>query len=290
MSKLSVKNKQLQISNKEEDDLYISFEDLGVIVLDNPAISISKSVMIYSINNNISFIVCNEKHLPAGILLPLEGNVIQNEKYREQIAATQAINNNLWKQIVISKIRNQAKCLNLLGKSSIKLIELSKKVLTGDKDNIEARAAKYYWRNLFNGVIDFRRHSDGDEPNNLLNYGYAILRSIVARAIVISGLLPTIGIHHHNRYNSFALADDLMEPYRPFVDLIVYNIVKNGEDYFEINSSIKRQLLAINMFKVVIGNRTRQIMDAVIETTSSLSSCYNGEKRKLVLPVFNDVV
>jgi len=159
-------------------------------------------------------------------------------------------------------------------------------VKSGDSDNLEARAAAYYWRNLFTDIDDFNRGREGVPPNNLLNYGYAILRAVVARSLVASGLLPTLGIHHHNRYNAYCLADDIMEPYRPFVDKLVIEIVDSGEDITELSKPLKAKLLNIPVLNVMINNQRSPLMIAVGFTTASLAKCYAGESRKIVYPSF----
>jgi len=159
-------------------------------------------------------------------------------------------------------------------------------VKSGDSDNLEARAAAYYWANMFPDIPEFRRGREGVPPNNLLNYGYAILRAVVARSLVGSGLLPTLGIHHHNRYNAYCLADDIMEPYRPFVDKLVVEIVDSGEDITELSKLIKSKLLNIPVLDVQINNQRSPLMIAVGLTTASLAKCYLGEVRKISYPSF----
>ena len=158
-------------------------------------------------------------------------------------------------------------------------------VRSGDADNVEGRAAAYYWQAMFGSISGFRREREGVPPNNMLNYGYAILRAVVARALVASGLLPTLGIHHHNRYNAYCLADDIMEPYRPYVDRLVAGIVDRCTDYAELTTELKSQLLSIPVMDVVIGGERSPLMVAVGQTTASLYRCYKGESRKIVYPI-----
>ena len=160
----------------------------------------------------------------------------------------------------------------------------TKQVKSGDADNLEARAAAYYWKNLFGHISHFHRDREGVPPNNLLNYGYAILRAVVARALVGSGLLPTLGIHHHNRYNAYCLADDIMEPYRPYVDSLVAEIVASGIDISTLTTEIKSKLLSIPVIDVVINGRRSPLMIGVATTTASLYKCYSGELRKIAYP------
>ena len=158
-------------------------------------------------------------------------------------------------------------------------------VRSGDPDNLEARAAVYYWKNLFGHTSGFVREREGVAPNNLLNYGYAVLRAVVARSLVASGLLPTLGIHHHNRYNAYCLADDIMEPYRPYVDRLVYDITEQYGVDVELSKDIKAELLTIPTLDVVIAGKRSPLMIASSQTTASLYKCFSGELRKIVYPV-----
>ena len=160
---------------------------------------------------------------------------------------------------------------------------LGHEVRSGDSANMEARAAAYYWKTLFHDIDGFVRGRDEDEPNNLLNYGYAIVRAIIARALVSSGLLPTLGIHHHNRYNAYCLADDIMEPYRPYVDKIVFDICMWGEA-FKLTPGLKRELLSIPTIDVIINDKRSPLMVAASTTTASLVKCFTGEMRKILYP------
>lgn len=264
----------------------IPIEDIGVVVLDNRQITITQGVIEALLDNNCAVITCNSNRMPIGLLLPLNGNSIQNECFRSQISASLPLKKQLWQQTIQSKIRNQANLLHKLGVEVRNMYAWVDKVKSGDSENIEARAAAYYWKNIFPFIEDFTRHREGIPPNNLLNYGYAILRAIVARALVSSGLLPTLGIHHHNRYNAYCLADDIMEPYRPYVDNMVYEIVLSGEDYTNLTTAIKSKILSLPTVDVVINNERRPLMIAVSATTSSLLRCFNGEQRKIIYPEF----
>lgn len=158
------------------------------------------------------------------------------------------------------------------------------KVRSGDPDNFEARAAAYYWKNIFTDIPNFVRGRDGEPPNNLLNYGYAILRAVVARSLVGSGLLPTLGIHHHNKYNAYCLADDIMEPYRPYVDGLVLDVMESIKDYSELTKEIKMKLLSIPVLDTTIGNKKSPLMIATQQTTASLYKCFSGEQKKIAYP------
>ena len=198
--------------------------------------------------------------------------------------ASLPLSKQLWQQTVKAKIENQAAVLKECTGEEMKCMRVwAANVRSGDPDNQEARAAAYYWKNLFR-IEGFTRDRDGIPPNNLLNYGYAILRAVVARGLVASGLLPTLGIHHHNRYNAYCLADDIMEPYRPYVDRLVYDMVKQGANYAELTKDLKVRLLTIPTLETTIAGKRSPLMVAVGQTTASLYKCFSGELRKISYP------
>ena len=263
----------------------IPIEDIGVVVLDNRQITITQGLAESLLENNCAIITCDSTHLPVGLMLPLCGNTTQSERFRAQIDASLPLKKQLWQQTVQCKIRNQAAVLQNTRNAIVKnMLVWAGEVKSGDSDNLEGRAAAYYWRNLFPDILGFTRDREGVPPNNLLNYGYAILRAVVARALVGSGLLPTLGIHHHNRYNAYCLADDIMEPYRPYVDALVCQLVADGHLTEELTVELKRELLQIPTLDVVINGKRSPLMIAVSMTTASLQKCYAGEIRKIVYP------
>lgn len=288
---LSLKDKQLVI--KKLDDLDINgkpkivtrpIEDIGVIVLENKQITITLGAIDALIQNNCAIITCDSKCMPNGLMLPLESNNIQSERFREQINASIPLKKQLWQQTIRQKILNQAAILEKYTDTTAKCMRVwANDVKSGDSDNLEGRAAAYYWKNLFK-IKDFTRQQEGIPPNNLLNYGYAILRAIIARALVSSGLLPTLGIHHHNKYNAYCLADDIMEPYRPYVDEVVLNIIKEEFDINNLSLEIKSRLLTIPVLDVVINDKRSPLMIAATQTTASLYKCFSGELRKINYP------
>lgn len=292
---LSLRNAQLVLRKPDADKLEESFkqdaertipiEDIGVVVLDNRRITITTGAMEALLGNNCAIITCDSTNLPVGLMLPLNGNTTQSERFRNQIDASLPLKKQLWQQTIRQKILNQATVLNKNTGAIVKNMQVwANEVRSGDPDNFEARAATYYWRNLFPTLPNFVRGREGDPPNNLLNYGYAILRACVARGLVGSGLLPTLGIHHHNRYNAYCLADDIMEPYRPFVDDLVINIMQEYPDYSELTQSIKAELLTIPSLDVMLEGKRSPLMIAVGQTTASLAKCFNGELRKIAYP------
>jgi CRISPR-associated protein Cas1 len=262
----------------------VPIEDIGIVILDHPQITITHGVIEALLENNAAIITCDPSHLPTGLVLNLSGNQLQSEKFQFQIEASLPLRKQLWQQTITAKIRNQAGLLKLRGRPFRNMLLWASKVRSGDPENIEARAAAYYWKNIFREDLDFFRDREGLPPNNLLNYGYAVLRAIVSRALVSSGLLPTLGIHHHNRYNAYCLADDIMEPFRPYIDDIVATIIDNGEDFEELYSSTKRQLLEIATKEIIIEEKKSPLMVGVHRTTSSLAKCFAGEIRKIIYP------
>ena len=295
---LSLRNSQLVIclpeveccnelpdSFKQQSERTIPIEDIGVVLLNNKRITITSSALEALIENNAAVVTCDSKNMPNGLLLSLCGNTTQNERFRTQIEASLPLKKQLWQQTIRQKINNQAKLLNTYTNAKVEcMYAWADKVRSGDPDNIEARAAAYYWKNLFSDIPNFVRGRDGVPPNNLLNYGYAILRAVVARSLVASGLLPTLGLHHHNKYNAYCLADDIMEPYRPYIDGLVLDIMSSINDYTELTKDIKMKLLEIPVLDTMIGDKKYPLMIATQQTTASLYKCFSGEQRKMLYP------
>ena len=285
---LSTKNDQLVVSFPDEDreKKTIPIEDLGYIVLEHPQITITTGLIRKLVDNKTAVITCNAQHLPTGFLQPLQGHSEQTERYRHQLNASIPLKKNLWQQTVIAKIENQAKHFKKIGKNALRLERYAKEVKTADHDNQEALAAAFYFQNLFDKLPEFSRNQKGIAPNGLLNYGYAILRAVTARALISSGLLPSIGIFHSNKYNAFTLADDIMEPYRPFVDHIVWEMVERGENVEEVSKDLKAELLMIPAMDVFIDGKNSPLMNAMSRTTNSLWECFYGSSRKIKYPEF----
>lgn len=291
------------VSGQSARKTTVPFEDIGVVVLENPQITISHVALATLLEHNAVVVTCNDKRLPTGLLLPLDGHSLQSRRFREQIEATVPLKKQLWQQTVKQKIVNQAHVLKRQGIDSSPLTRWLSEVRSGDPDNIEARAAAWYWPRLFKNTplfqpIDddndpdaFIRERYGDWPNCLLNYGYAVLRAVIARALVGAGLLPTFGIHHHNQYNAFCLADDIMEPYRPGVDRIVCRILhdhphppeptKNGD---LLTPDLKRELLTIPVMDVRMEKKQKPLQIAAQRTAASLAACFAGQERSIVYP------
>ena len=279
---LSLKNRQLVITSKENGDkLTRPIEDIGFVIIDNPMVSVTMPVLNELTENNVAVILCDKHQMPHSMLMPLEGNTTLQESYKYQIEASAPLKKQMWKQLIETKIRNQADLLTRMGKDGTVLKSFYQNVKSGDADNREGAAARIYWTKLFED--GFKRARDGDAPNLFLNYGYAILRAAVARALIGSGLYPAFGIFHRNRYNAFPLADDVMEPYRPFVDEVVYSLY-NDDKTIELDKHNKGKILRVLFSDVKIGNLTRPLEIALSVTSSSMVRMFKGEITKLSLP------
>jgi len=296
---LSLKNQQMVIRLPEverNDTLPDSFkqnavatrpvEDIGVVILDHRQITVTHGLLTALLENNVAIIHCNDMHHPVGLMLNLDGHTLQTQRFRAQIEASEPLKKQLWQQTVVRKIENQASLLQSLKKDIKPLEFMIRNVKSGDPDNFEARAAAYYWGQLFSEKISaFTRDRDGAPPNNMLNYGYSILRAAVARALVGSGLLPTLGIFHRNQYNAYCLADDIMEPYRPFVDRAVLEYLKSGKEIPEIlNMDAKQHLMLVLQQDIYFDKARSPLMVGITKTTASLSACFEGSKRRINYP------
>lgn len=281
-NKTSINSKNLQLIIKSEiRESTIPIEDIGFLVLDHQEIYISLPAMNLLVENNTSVIICGKNHLPNGMFLNLNSHHIQQEVFKNQIEATVPLKKQLWQQTVVEKIRNQGELLQKITSKPNALDFLASKVLSGDTSNMEGVAAQHYWKSFFEG--DFKRERFGDYPNNFLNYGYAILRAATARALSGSGLLNTLGIHHKSKYNAFALADDIMEPFRPLIDEKVFEIMQNYEEQ-ELNTKIKAELIQVLTRTVYFKEEKSPLMVALQKTASSLQQCYTGKRKKIKYP------
>jgi CRISPR-associated protein Cas1 len=289
-ARLSVALGQLVIEQEGVVAGKVPIEDIGVLVIENPAVQYTHRCITALLENNSAVVICGGDHHPAGLLLPLDTNSVQSERFRGQVKATVALKKRLWRQTVRQKIVNQAGLLKDTKASYLKLTELARRVKSGDAANVEGRASRIYWRGLFGSA--FRRDRFGVCPNNLLNYGYTILRAATARALVSSGLLPTLGIHHKNRYNAFCLADDIMEPYRVFVDKKVYALFREGDgENPNLDKERKKELLTVLACDVAFDGSataancvTGPLMTGLHRTTASLVRCFEGVQKEIEYP------
>jgi len=261
----------------------LPIEDIGVVILDHKQITITHALIDALLANNVAIVTSNDKHLPVGLMLPLDGNTLQSERFRAQIDASEPLKKQMWQQTIVAKILGQAHVLGTQLIEHNNMLKWAKDVRSGDTENMEARAAAFYWRNMFEKDA-FIRDPQGLPPNNLLNYGYSIVRAMMARALVGAGLLPTLGIHHHSRYDAYCLADDIMEPYRPFVDLKVLEMWKKGGITSDISSDQKRDLLGVTTMDVNISGHRSPMMLAIQTTAQSVQKCYSGATRKIIYP------
>lgn len=277
---IALRNSQLVISRERKEERTVPVEDLGLLVVDHPAVTYTHAALRALIENNAAVVVCGRDHHPAGLLLPVEGHSVQAESITFQASATKRLKKRLWKEVVSAKIACQALAVEHCGGEGAGLKALSRKVKSGDPENAEGTAARRYWKLLFGS--DFRRLREGPPPNCLLNYGYMVLRAAVARSICSSGLHPSLGIHHRNRYNAFALADDLMEPLRPLVDIEAYRLHKQGS--LEPKRASRARLLGVLAAPVKVGRRNFPLMAALQMCAASLRRVYSGEATRLQIP------
>ncbi len=265
----------------------IPIEDIGVIIIDHYGVVISQYLLNSLLENNSAVVICNAAHHPTGMFLNLSANQTQSEKFRAQIDASLPLKKSLWQQTVQTKITNQALLLKAKDIDVTNMFKWVKDVKSGDTGNHEARAAAFYWKAIFADNINFYRSRTGPPPNSLLNYCYAILRAVTARALAASGLLPTLGIHHRNKYNAYCLADDIMEPYRPYADRIVCEITDNGNIAEELTPQIKKRLLEIASIDIYLNGEKSPLMVGMQRTTSSVARCFEGKSKKILYPVFS---
>ena len=263
----------------------VPIEDLGILICEHPQITITNALVDALLKNNTIIVHCDRSnYMPIGYNIPLEGNTLQSERVRHQLNASVPLKKNLWQQTIKSKIKNQRLLMEMRKIPCAKMKKWEQEVLSGDSSNHESRAAVFYWSKLFNKA-DFLRDPEGTPPNQLLNYGYAILRSVAARSIVGAGLFPTLGIFHKNKYNAFCLADDIMEPYRPFVDQLVCKIIDSGTDIDTLLRSVKIELLQTPIIDVTMNKIKHPLQVAMAKTALSLVDCYSGKRKSLDYPI-----
>jgi len=286
---LKKKDMQMTIEYPEKEikpPASVPIEDIGLVMLDHPQITISHALIMALSEHNAAIISCDEKHLPYGLMLPMFSHHAFTEKMYQQLSTSLPLKKNLWQQTIIAKISNQAALLRKVGVNDAKMQYLAKLVKSGDPQNVEGRAAAYYWDNLFGANGGFLRDRNEGGINAMLNYGYAILLAIVARGLVSSGLLPAVGIHHRNKYNPWCLASDIMEPYRPYVDRIVMKVSSDFPEADILKPEIKRALLQIPAIDIEVEGKKSPLMVGMQRTTASLSACFEGTARKILYPNF----
>ncbi|MCL4281469.1 MAG: type II CRISPR-associated endonuclease Cas1 [Flavobacteriales bacterium] len=289
---LSLRQQQMLVRSKlVEGDTgrTVPVEDLGLLLMEHPQITVTQALLAFLMEHNVAVVHCDATHHPSGMLFNFQGHSTQTETFIAQAEANKPLKKRLWKQVVQAKINNQAAILAAQGSDATRLERLAREVLSGDTDNREGAAAVYYWPKVFRSLPNFQRDREGHYPNNLLNYGYAILRALIARALVGSGLHPTLGLFHRNRYNAFCLADDMMEPYRPLVDQVVGGLVQDRPlDREELDQEAKIALLRLPTLDVRMGDRTRPLQVAASETSASLARAFLGNGETLALPTLHE--
>lgn len=286
-ARLSIRNAQLRVELPENgEERSVDIQDVGVLVLDNPRITLSHAVLQACMKAGAAVFNCDERHMPQGLMLPQEGHVEMSERHRQQLDSSLPLRKNLWSQTVQAKILNQAGVLAERHACPPRLKRLASEVGSGDPNNCEGQAAAIYWPRLFQDRPGFLRDREGEEPNAHLNYGYAVLRAMTARALVASGLILALGIHHRNKYNAFCLADDMMEPYRPFVDALVLRLADEGPLGEELTLAHRARLWEIASLDTRIDGQVSPLWNAVIRSAQSLQACFAGSARKLVFPQY----
>ncbi len=291
-SHLCLRNHQLLVRNKEtEEEASIPIEDIASIILSDRHTTITTAVLAECITQGVSIVTCDAKYMPIGLHLCLDGHTQHQAIMTAQLHSSEPLKKQIWKNTIKYKVLNQARLIQNIGLESKQLETLSQQVRSGDSSGIEAQAARIYWTLYFGSINAHHaipdptyRKRDGFPPNNWLNYGYTILRSMVARALTASGLLPVLGIHHHNKYNAFCLADDIMEPYRPMVDTLVYELSMKHELVTDIPISIKTELLKLPTRDCSIENKTYTLYSAIERTTASLAQSFIEKKSKIIYP------
>lgn len=282
---LSIKYQQM-VLRKDEDTHTIPVEDLGVLVLSHPAISYTHQLLYELLDQNVAVLFCNRQHMPEGILLPFQDNLLHQARLKSQVEVKKPTKKRLWQQVVKAKVRSQAILAEWILGEEIGLQPLISKVQSGDPKNVEARAARLYWSRLFPDN-EFKRDPDRTDVNAFLNYGYAVIRAAVARSLTAAGLHPSIGIHHHSQYNPYCLADDMMEPLRPLVDGVAYGcVVDSNSMNVPVTKETKKPLLQLLTYPVVIREKRYPLMEGLHLMASSLVECFQKKSRELDIPVY----
>ncbi|MGH9455774.1 MAG: type II CRISPR-associated endonuclease Cas1 [Terriglobia bacterium] len=280
---LSVRNGLLVIRLENDPEVTVPLADVAVVITSHPQISYSHAVLAGLAEAGAMFVACDGKHMPAAMLLPLASHFLQAERFALQSRLAVPTAKRLWQQIVKEKILAQARLLEERTGQDWGLKLIAGRVRSGDSGNLEAHAARVYWKELFGG-IDFHRHHEAEDLNRHLNYGYAVLRAIVARALCGAGLHPTFGLHHHNRYDAFCLADDLMEPFRPVVDRVVARLSDALGDGAAFDREAKRALLEPLLGRFDFDGESRTAFDWISRMASSLAAVVDGGDKRLDIP------
>jgi len=284
-ARLRVSLERLVIQRSGHEDTLVPLSEVAVLILCNRQITVTQSVLGGLMCNGATVVACDGRSMPVGMMLPLANHHLQAERFAKQAQASEPTRKRVWQQIVRAKIRAQAHLLRDFRNTDGGLLRLAEEVRSGDPSNVEAQASRRYWKSLFDDA-SFRRNREAEDQNRLLNYGYGVLRAIVARAVCSAGLHPSVGLHHHNRYDAFCLADDLMEPYRVVVDRAVLHVVLQYGPQVPLDTSIKGNLIRALLDAAPFQGERRSIFDCAARTASSLAHIYLGETKTLLLPEF----
>ena len=282
-ARLSVRLSQLIIERDDKPEATVPLEDLAVLVVSHPCVSYTHAVLSGIIEAGGAFVVCDHRHMPIAMLLPIESHSTQAERFVRQTEASEPTKKRAWQQIIQAKVRAQGRLLKELHGDDRGLLHLAGRVASGDSTNIESQASRRYWPVLF-ADEKFKRDREADDQNRFLNYGYAVLRAIVARAVCAAGLHPSFGVHHHNRYDAFCLADDLMEPFRPTVDAAVVRWIAEHGSAGVLDREAKAALIGALTGRFDLDGESRTLFDIVARTASSLAAVFGGESKELLLP------
>lgn len=268
----------------EEDGIEVGrvpLDQITAVIVHAHGVTWTNSLLVELADRGAMLVLCSANHQPRALLWPLEGHHAQGARMRAQWSAKAPMLKQAWKQVVCAKVRMQAATLAAFGQSAARLEQLSRQIKSGDSSNIEAQAARHYWPLLMGA--DFRRNPDIPDINALLNYGYTVLRAATSRAIVAAGLHPTIGLHHSNRGNAFALADDLIEPFRPLVDATAYNIART--EGTEVTPEAKQALVRLIALDLPLGGVTSPLSTALGKLATSLALSFENGRLDLALPL-----
>jgi CRISPR-associated protein Cas1 len=281
-TRLSVALKQLVIERPDHPKAALPIEDLGVVIVDDARATYTQAVFIELLEAGATVMVTGRNHLPAGMMLPIDAHHIQTERHRAQVEASEPTKKRIWQSLVAAKIALQGEVLNHFTGADGGLGPMSKRVRSGDPDNLEAQAAQRYWPRLFGD--GFRRDREADDANALLNYGYAVVRAAAARAVVAFGLIPSLGVFHKNRSNPFCLADDLFEPYRPLVDWRVKNLIMETDAVSLSDRTTRAALLSVFNETILVAGRRMPLLVGVQTSAASMARALTGGERTLALP------
>jgi CRISPR-associated protein Cas1 len=282
-ARLHVRYSQLVIGLADGSEVTTPLAELAALVISNPAVTMTQAVIAGVAENGGAVVICDHQHAPAAMMLPLQMHTTQTERLAKQAQASAPTRKRLWQQIVKAKIRAQGRLLRDLHGSDGGLLAMAERVRSGDSGHMEAQASRRYWPLLF-GDGKFRRGSQGPDQNNHLNYGYAVLRALVTRAVCGAGLHPSMGLQHHNRYDTFSLASDVMEPFRPVIDRAVYEWVQEHDATEPLDKTAKAHLIGAVQRRFEWRGESRTLFDLAAQTASGIARVFMGDGKEVEIP------